>query len=334
MGRLTELSYFGLQVPRGFTVTVEAYQHHFPESGLEDFVDEQLSTTIADDDRLVTVAYTIRQKIEQTPVEPTLAAAITDAYDELSFRCREINQRVAVRSSATGEDSAQASFAGIFETYLGMSGEAQVLAAVRRCWASLFSARALSYRLERGQSHQDMPMAVGVLELVPARMSGVAFSIHPVSGKRDRMVIETNWGWCESIVQGVVTPDRVEVGKTDRRVLTYDLADKRIVSAFDYAKGEVVEMDMPARFRKARVLGEEEIRAIVDAVCRIEDHYGHPVDVEWVIHQNRRSGEPVFIVQTRPVTATGESDGAQAQKPAAQWDPGAYAAKYAFGGQP
>jgi pyruvate,water dikinase len=332
MGRLTELSRLGLQVPQGFTLTVGAYAQQCAESGLDAFIDEQVSTLTgaADDERLAAVTQSIRERFEQTPVVPALAAAIGDAYAQLSFRCGEINQPVAVRSSATGEDSAQASFAGIFETYLGMSGETQVLAAVRRCWASLFSPRALSYRLDTGHSHRDMPMAVGVLELVPARMSGVAFSIHPVSRKRDRMVIESTWGWGEAVVQGVVTPDHIEVGKSDRRVLSYDVGDKRVVSAFDYAKGEVVETDMPPRFREARVLDEEQIGAIADVVCTIEDHYGHPVDVEWVISRMRRAGEPVSIVQTRPVTVAGDA----AAEQGTGWDPGAYAAKHVFGEPP
>lgn len=333
MGRLAELSRVGLKVPRGFTVTAQAYAHQFAATGLDTFVDEQLSliTDSGDRDQLTAVADTISKKVEQTSVEPGLAAAVVDAYADLSFRCRQVNQPVAVRSSAIGEDGTQTSFAGVFATYLGISGATHVLSAVQRCWASLFAARALSYRLEHDRSHRDMPMAVGIVELVPARVSGVAFSIHPVSRKPDRIVIEATWGWCEAVVQGVVTPDHIEVDKADRRVLSYDLADKQIVSAFDYAKGEVVETDMPVRFRKARALDEEEIGAIVDTVCRIEEHYGHPVDVEWVIDQARSSGEQIFVVQARPVT--GLSDDPASQQAAPQWDPGAYAAKYAFGGQ-
>ena len=336
MGRLAELARLGLKVPRGFTITVGAYVYHCAESGLDAFVGEQVSTITesADRDRLTAVAETIRTIFEQTPVQPTLATAIADAYAELCYRCLEVNQPVAVRSSATGEDSDQASFAGIFDTYLGMSGETQVLEAVQRCWASLFSVRALSYRLEHGRSYRDMPMAVGVLELVPARAAGVAFSIHPVSGKRDRMVIEGTWGWGEAAVRGAVTPDHIEVGKTDRRVLAYDIADKRVVSTFDYGKGGVVETEMPARFRDARVLDEEEVGAVVDAVSAIEDHFGYPVDVEWVIERARRTGEPVSIVQTRPVTVAGGPEDAASEESMTGWDPGIYAAKYAFGGQP
>ena len=179
-----------------------------------------------------------------------------------------------------------------------------MLDAVRACWASLFNTRAVAYRLRAGTHHRDMPMAVGVIELIHARASGVAFSAHPVTGKTDRIVIETSWGWGEAVVQGLVTPDHVEVGKADGRVLKYQVADKTVVSAFDYAVGRVVETEMPARLVSRRVLDEEQIAAITDAVLAVERHYGYPVDVEWVLDRHRREGEPVCVVQARPVTVT------------------------------
>ena len=230
-----------------------------------------------------------------------------------------------MRSSAIGEDSGTASFAGIFDTYLGVSGPDRVLEAVRQCWASLFNARAVAYRLRAGTHHRDMPMAVGVIELIHARASGVAFSAHPVTGKTDRIVIETSWGWGEAVVQGLVTPDHVEVGKADRRVLRYQVAAKNVVSNFDYAVGRVIETAMPARLVDRRVLDDEQIAAVVDAVLAVERHYGYPVDVEWVLDRHRREGEPVCVVQARPVTVT-------APQPApTEWNPAAMAAKYIFG---
>ena len=179
-----------------------------------------------------------------------------------------------------------------------------MLAAVRDCWASLFNARAVSYRLRAGLHYTDMPMAVGVVELIHARASGVAFSAHPVTGKTDRVVIETNWGWGEAVVQGLVTPDHIEVGKADGRILKYQVADKTVVSAFDYAAGRVVETEMPARLVSQRVLDDEQITAITDAVLAVERHYGYPVDVEWVLDRHRREGDPICVVQARPVTVT------------------------------
>jgi pyruvate,water dikinase len=153
----------------------------------------------------------------------------------------------------------------------------------------------------------------------------VAFSIHPVTGKSDRIVVECNWGWGEAVVQGLVTPDHIEIGKSDGRVLRYDVAAKKVVSAFDYAAGRVVETDMPARLVDRRVLDEEQATAVADAVRTIEQHYGFPVDVEWVLDRHRRAGEPICIVQVRPVTAV-----KPAAPPPAAWNPVTAASKYAF----
>lgn len=332
MGRLTELHQAGVCVPQGFAVTVEAYRRHCAESGLDTQIDAEVGGLGAapGQDAVNAASARIRELFERTPITDALAAEITEAYDGLCLRRVDINVPTAVRSSATGEDAADASFAGIFDTYLGVSGTERVLAAVRSCWGSLFTARALAYRLRRGISHLDMPIAVGVIELVHARASGVAFSVHPVTGKTDRMVIEASWGWGEAIVQGVVDPDHVEVGKTDGRVLKYDVAHKKVVSAFDYAVGQVIEMEMPARLMDRRVLDDEQIAAVVAAVRAIEDHYGYPVDVEWVLDRHRRAGEPICVVQSRPVTVVGDET---AQAPTA-YDPVAMAQKYVFSGKP
>ena len=328
MGRLSELLRAGICVPAGFTVTIEAYRGHCAESGLGPVIDATLAG-LGDSpgpDRIGQASRAIRAEFARRPLPDALGRDITDAYEELCLRCAEVNVPTAVRSSAAGEDSADASFAGIFDTYLGVSGPARILDAVRACWGSLFTERALDYRHRRGISHHEMPIAVGVIELVHARASGVAFSVHPVTGKPDRIVIEGNWGWGEAVVQGLVSPDHVEIGKSDGRILRYDVAAKKVVSAFDYAAGRVVETEMPARLVDRRVLDDEQAAAIADAVRSIERHYAYPVDVEWVLDRHRRAGEPVCIVQVRPVTT------APAAPPApAAWNPAAAAAKYAFG---
>ena len=295
-----------MSLPKGFTVTVDAFRRHWDQAGLAEVADAVLGGlgTDAGPAEVEAAASAVRAELTGRDVSADLAALIGDAYEELSSRCFEINVPTAVRSSAIGEDSGTASFAGIFDTYLGVSGQDRVLDAVRRCWASLFNARAVSYRLRAGASHRDMPMAVGVLELIHARASGVAFSAHPVTGKTDRIVIETSWGWGEAVVQGLVTPDHVEVGKADGRVLRYQVATKTVVSNFDYAVGRVIETAMPARLVDRRVLDDEQIAAVVDAVLAVERHYGYPVDVEWVLDRHRREGEPVCVVQARPVTVT------------------------------
>jgi pyruvate,water dikinase len=330
IGRLVELYRMGVQVPQGFAVTVDAYRRHCSDSGLEVAIDEVVGGLGANPAEAAVAAASarIRELVVATPMSGRLTRGITEAYEELCLRCVDVNVPTAVRSSATGEDAADASFAGIFDTYLGVSGTPRVLDAVLRCWASLFTDRALAYRLRKGISHHDMPIAVGVIELIQARASGVAFSVHPVTGRPDRVVIETSWGWGEAIVQGLVDPDHVEVGKSDGRVLRYDVAHKKVVSAFDFADGRVTEIAMPAKLADRKVLDDEQIAAVVGAVTAIEQHYGHPVDVEWVIPRSRRAGDPVCIVQTRPVTVT-----SPAPAPAA-YNPVALAQKYVFSGKP
>lgn len=330
MGRLADLLQAGVTVPAGFAVTVDAYRTHCAESGLDDEVGRVLAG-LGDDPEPADVEAAsdrIRRAFEQRELSPALSAEVTEAYERLCLECMDIDVPTAVRSSAAGEDSADASFAGIFDTYLGVSGPEQVLSAVRSCWASLFTARALSYRLRRGISHRDMPIAVGVVELVAARASGVAFSVHPVTGRPDRIVIESNWGWGEAVVQGLVTPDHVEVGKSDNRILRHDVNRKTVVSAFDHAQGRVVEREMPGSLVERQVLDEEQALAVAEAVRSIEEHYGYPVDVEWVLDRHRRSGEPVCIVQSRPVTVAAEPEPAPTG-----WDPVAMATKYAFHGK-
>lgn len=324
IGRLAQLAAAGLTVPSGFAVTTEAFRRHCAQNRLPDAVDELLDGADPGDAAQVEAAAArIREAFAAARTEPELEDAIAAAYEELCDRTLQVNVPVAVRSSAAGEDAADVSFAGAFDTYLGVSGGERVVESVRACWASLFSPRAVAYRLRHGIDHRDTAMAVGVVELVAARSSGVAFSVHPVSGRPDRIVVEANWGWGQAVVQGLVTPDHLEIDKADRRVLRHDVASKRLVSTFDFAVGRVRELPMPQRLRDRRVLDGEEVERIADAVLRIEQWHGAPVDVEWVIDRSRRPGEPVTVVQARPVTtSTAVHHG---------WNPADYAARYAFG---
>ncbi len=327
MGRLAQMARQGLSIPLGFAVTIDGFRDHVAETGLDEAIDRHLEGMDSGDPAAVEgAAEAIRAAFRETEMAPGLAQEIEEAYEELSDRCSDLNVPVAVRSSATGEDSSDASFAGIFDTFLGISGAQATINSVRDCWASLFTTRAVDYRLKRGISHRDMPMAVGVVELVHARASGVAFSVHPVTGKSDRIVIEANWGWGEAVVQGLVTPDHVEVGKADGRILKHDVARKDIVSAFDFAAGVVVEIPMPTRLRERACLDEEQIAAIAATVLEIESRYGYPVDVEWVVSRHRRQGEPISVVQSRPVTTEVQ------QASPAGYDPMALAQKYIFSG--
>lgn len=325
MGRLAELVQTGSHVPRAFAITVEAFREQMTKTGLDAIIEAEMGSLDPDDgDAVEAAGDRIREAILSTALLGPLEVDIVESYEDLSDRCADLNVPTAVRSSATGEDGSDSSFAGIFDTFLGVAGAENVVNAVRGCWASLFSPRAVAYRARRGISHHDMPMAVGVVELVQARASGVAFSIHPVTGKADRVVIEANWGYGEAVVQGLVTPDNFEVGKSDLRILRSTINDKTVVSAFDFAAGHVAETAMPTRLRQRACLDEEQVTAVAEAVLGIERHYGYPVDVEWVLDRHRQAGGPISIVQTRPITVV------EAQTPTSGYDPMALAAKFIF----
>ncbi len=331
IARLGELRRLGVEVPDGFAVTTRAFRAFLVDNSLEAIIDRELAAVKNVDDLAATEAVSnrLRDLIERAPLEAAFEAALREAYDELCLRYGDVTLPVAVRSSAAGEDAAAASFAGQYESYLGVIGAEAVAAAVRRAWSSLFVARGLSYRLRRKQHYRDTPMGVGVLRLVQARCAGVAFSVDPVSKKRDRFVIEGSWGWGEAVVKGVVEPDHVEVDRVDGRVIAYRVGEKRVASVFDRIRGGLAEQELPARFHRAQCLTDEMIRSLWTTVAQIEQRFGKPVDVEWVIEPAWRPGSPVVVVQARPVsTMDGESGSAP------QWDALRYAAKYGLGIKP
>jgi pyruvate,water dikinase len=329
MARLAGLRRYGVEVPGGFAVTVAAFRQ-FTGGNLESAIDGEIARlrdtdSIADFEEAST---RIRSLVESADLDATFEESLREAYEELCFREGQVDIPVAVRSSATGEDASSASFAGQYESYLGVTGADAVVASVRKVWGSLFAARAIDYRLRRNQHHRDTPMGVGVLRLLQARSSGVGFSVHPVSRKTDRIVIEGSWGLGEAFVQGLVEPDHIEVDKSDGRVVDFRVGNKQIVSAYDHTRGTVVERAMPQRFRREPSLNDDMIKALWRTIVDIESRSGHPVDIEWVIERHWRPGQPVSVVQVRPIT-TLDANAAPPTAPA--WNAASYAAKYGLG---
>ncbi|MCL4184594.1 MAG: hypothetical protein KJ011_14220 [Burkholderiaceae bacterium] len=325
LARLAELGRAGFQVPTGFAVTVDAYRHYVRETRLQGAIAAELAA-IDDDgdlDALEAAASRIRARFAGEPLPAAMHARLERAYDALCFEVREVDKPVAVRSSAVGEDAADHSFAGQYETFLGVSGLDAVNECIRRAWSSLFSARAIGYRVQSGLGHEAMPMAVGVLELVRARAAGVAFSVHPLTGRRDRVVVEGSWGYGEAVGGGLVVPDHAELDKDGLAPLEYRVGSKTVVSVMDYRRGAVVERPMPEAFARARVLDDDELASIARSTVAVEAHYGHPVDIEWVLQRGRREGDTVVLVQARPVTAAGCGP---VDPPS--WDPVRYALRY------
>lgn len=222
--------------------------------------------------------------------------AVIAAYDELGARCGRPQPGVAVRSSALDEDGPDASFAGQFATFLNVSGAQGVVQAVKRCWQSALSERVQRYVRAHDLSPNSVRMAVLVQQLVPADVSAVAFSVNPVTGARDEVVINASWGLGESVVSGTVTPDTFVVRKADATVLSRDLSDKHRMTV--PAAGGVEEVAVPRLLRRHPSLDEEQVVEVARLALDLEQRMGWPVDIECAYENGT-----LHLLQCRPVTA-------------------------------
>ncbi|GAA5077517.1 PEP/pyruvate-binding domain-containing protein [Nocardia iowensis] len=289
---LARLAAAKLPVPPGFHVTTAAYRQFVRGAGLHERILD--SAAMADPDRpatVDTVADEIAAWFAEQPVPEDISAALRSAYAELGP-----DVAVAVRSSATAEDLPEMSFAGQQETYLNIRGADDVVAAVKRCWASLWTARAIGYRARQGVAADDVNLAVVVQELVPADAAGVLFTADPVTGARDQVLINAAWGLGEAIVSGNVTPDTILVAKADAAIVRQEISDKQVMTVRT-ATG-THEEPVPAAKRHQPVLGPDQAAELSRIAIRIEELYGTPMDIEWAMH-----GTSLFIVQARPITA-------------------------------
>ena len=301
LARLGQLAYAGWRVPDGYAVTVTALDGWLPATARGDL--EQLLTGRTAD--LSQLADRARALIESQPLPSWLEDAVGAAHQRLGDRTGHgAGLRVAVRSSAVSEDGAGASFAGQYETYLGVTGIAEVLGAIRKCWASGYSAHALEYRRRFGGAGpmRAHDLAVGVLELVDVRSAGVVFTLDPVTGDHGTMVVEGNWGYGESVVSGHVSPDHWTVDKASGQVRTRRVGAKRSWSVFSAAAGRVTLEPIPDSLAGEPCLSDEEVRHLCEQAARIEAAEGVPQDVEWAIARDTPFPDSVFILQHRPET--------------------------------
>lgn len=300
---LGELTRAGIPVPPGFVVGAPAYAAFCEESGLRERMAGLLDgLDVEDTDALGAATARVRALIEAAPVPDWLETAIIRAYRGIGDGAAA----VAVRSSATAEDTESASFAGMNETFLNVRGEEDVIDAVRRCWASLFGGRTVFYRAKRGFSQADMDIAVVVQLQVESRRAGVMFTIDPASGRRDRIVIEGAFGLGESVVSGQVSPDRYVLDKGTLAILTRDVKRKELAIE-SLPGGGTATRELGGDEALRPVLGDDEVRTLAELAVRIEDHYHAPQDTEWAFD---RDGT-VWMLQSRPVTSSGGAPAAE-----------------------
>ncbi|NMH95805.1 phosphoenolpyruvate synthase [Pseudonocardia sp. K10HN5] len=291
----------GLPVPPGFAITTDG--HRAACAGIE----PRLRALIAgcdpgDATGLAAVGAEARALVQRCEMPDELRTQIAAAYTELGRRCGVADVPVAVRSSATCEDSPDASFAGEHDTYLWVCGVDDVLAAVSRCWASLFTERAIAYRYKMGLPDDGVAMAVAVQKMVRPTAAGVAFTLNPHDGDRSQVAIDASWGFGEAVVAGEVTPDNYLVDKVLFEITRRTVSDKAIEYRLA-AHGRGVERHpVPEDRRAVPCLDDDEITSVARLARQAEKHYGHPQDVEWAVDSDLPDGERVLLLQSRPET--------------------------------
>lgn len=288
----------GIPVSPGFSVSTLAWRDYVSSTGLRDRLDTLLGAVDRDSvDALDGLARTIAEWFDATPLPPALSAAVGSAYSELCRAAAVSDVSVAVRSSATAEDTADASFAGEYETFVGMRGAAAVELYMRRCWASAFTPRALVYAWKNRLSPLDVEMAVVVQKTVAARVAGVMFTVSPVTGDRSRIVIEAAYGLGLGVVGGEVTPDRYVVAKIEGHVVERIIGDKH-VEYLDGHEASSVDEERRARF----CLDDSEVLELAALGRKLERLHGAPQDIEFAIDRHLPPGANIILLQCRPVT--------------------------------
>lgn len=308
---LGEMTNAGIPVPPGFVVLADAFEKFLDETNLNTEIDAILHTVKTDEMRSVEHASERIQKlILEAKMPEDIGEEIVADFSRLDA------EHVAVRSSATAEDSDSAAWAGQLDTYLNTTRET-LLANVQRCWASLFTSRAIFYRFEKDLHTTKISVAVVVQKMIQSEVSGIAFSVHPVTEDRNQLIIEAGFGLGEAIVSGQITPDSYVVEKSPRRIIDKNIVEQergiyRKETGEMGGMGEKGEMganewrNIPIGQRSEQKLSDEQILALSQLIIHIEQHYGFPCDIEWAFEAGI-----LYITQSRPITTLsgGQSDG-------------------------
>jgi pyruvate,water dikinase len=289
---LGDMAQAGLPIPPGFVICAPAYREVVERSGLEAKIKGMLAgVDRSNSSQLQEVERQIRRLFKDVPITDEMSQLIVEGYHALGD-----NVPVAVRSSATAEDLAEASFAGQQETFLNIVGKEELLDAVSQCWSSLYTSQAIFYRHQRGFDNFQVSMAVVVQKMVNSEKSGVTFTVDPVLRNHFNMVIEAMWGLGEGVVSGAITPDHYKVDRETYKIIYEFVPEKRIMFCKDGNCG-VVTLDVPPEKVSVRVLTPDELRQLVDLGNKIEQHFGCPQDIEWGIEDGQ-----VYLLQSRPIT--------------------------------
>ncbi|MHC4533427.1 MAG: PEP/pyruvate-binding domain-containing protein [Planctomycetota bacterium] len=288
---LMRLSRTGLSVPIGFCVTVAVFREHIERNNLTDRIKSAADELAKSNQEAKTaVLSNLRQDIIEAPLSETTRLTIENHYLTLGAK------HVAVRSSGTAEDLPDHSFAGQYDTYLGIAGLKDCFEAIKKCWASLWTLRAYEYRENNDFDHLKINMAVIVQSLIAADTSGVIFTADPVTGRRGSIVIESCFGLGEALVSGKVTPDRFVINKRKFKLLSHTISEKKIECVLE-SNGLIKEKTVPTERSTVCCLGKKQVKRLAKFARKIESEFGQPQDIEWAIRKKK-----IFFLQSRPIT--------------------------------
>ncbi|MBT4824598.1 hypothetical protein HN695_05815 [Candidatus Woesearchaeota archaeon] len=290
---LGEMTKAGFNVPPGFVVIADAFDRFLDETDLIvevgaalDEVDKEVMHTIEN------ASEKIQALINNTEIPKDIADEIVEEFNSLGTKF------VAVRSSATAEDSARAAWAGQLDTFLNTTKK-DLLENVRKCWASLFTPRAIFYRFEKGLHGEKISVAVVVQKMIEPEVSGIGFSVHPVTEDRNQLIIEAGFGLGEAIVSGQITPDSYVVKKKEGVIedISVNTQQKMLVKVDTVAGVENKWQNIPEETGKTQKLTEKQIKEVANIIIKLEKHYKFPVDIEWSIEKGK-----LYVLQSRPIT--------------------------------
>ncbi len=296
---LGELTSAGFDVPPGFVLTTESYDYFLESNGLGDLlVTVMENLDVSSDSKVQEASANIRRAFEVGKIPEDLEEQIVAEYEKLG---RGSYPLVAVRSSATAEDLPTASFAGQQDTYLNVSNPQSLLESVKKCWSSLFTPRAIAYRVQKGFDHTTVKLAVVVQRMISSDRSGIMFTIDPNS-ELPHIIIEAGYGLGEALVGGKVTPDTYCVDKFHRKILNKRISTQTWMLVRGDS-GECIRMEVPAEMSKEQKITDEQIHELAEIGNQIEMHYNKPMDIEWCIEKG-----DTFVVQARPITTLSNGD--------------------------
>lgn len=311
-GSLGELHRAGIAVPPGFVIKTGAFERFIAALEREAPVRSPIEALSgADPADIAEQCDAIRRRIERESLPPEVLDELASAYSVLCGLGDGDSCPVAVRSSATTEDAADASFAGLQDTYLWMTDLNQTLQRVRSCWASLYSVESVTYRRRRGLAEQTVAMAVVVQRMVDARTAGVMFTRSPLTGDRSVLTVEGSWGLGSAVVGGEVTPDRWVLAKITGDISVRTISEKQlqhVPAPGGGTRSEAVADDL----RRAACLSDAELQTLRTIARKVERHYGRPQDIEWAV---QRGTNQLFLLQSRPETVWSARESAPLARP-------------------